>query len=87
MAASALITAVSVLYPCTHCRSDFAEAVRASPVAIESRDALAQWVCHRHNEVNAKTGKGQFSCDAESLSRRWRTGCQEGAADSLGQQS
>ena len=63
---------------------------------VESREALAVWLCGQHNVVNAKLGKPQFPCDFATLDTRWRTGTPacwaageergETAAQSLGQQ-
>ena len=59
---------------------------------VESREALAVWVCEQHNTVNAKLGKPAFPCTFAALDRRWRTGAPgcfaEGdttSAESLGQ--
>jgi len=60
---------------------------------VESREALAVWLCKQHNVVNEKLGKPVFPCDFAALDRRWRTGapgCFEEAgttsAESLGQE-
>lgn len=60
---------------------------------VESREALAVWLCGQHNAVNAKLGKPPFPCDFAALDARWRTGVKacwaadaETAAQSLGQE-
>eukprot|EP00588_Corethron_pennatum_P014585 CAMPEP_0194265410 /NCGR_PEP_ID=MMETSP0169-20130528/660_1 /TAXON_ID=218684 /ORGANISM="Corethron pennatum, Strain L29A3" /LENGTH=166 /DNA_ID=CAMNT_0039005867 /DNA_START=113 /DNA_END=613 /DNA_ORIENTATION=+ len=73
-AAENLVASLTRLYPCTHCREDFTEEVRASPPATESRTALCRWMCEQHNKVNEKLNKGTFRCDMEHLDRRWRFG-------------
>ena len=92
--AAAFLRGLAALYPCTHCRDDFHAAVVAEPPRVESREALAVWVCRRHNEVNEKLGKPAFPCDFASLDTRWRKGKPgcfaqhegETAAASLGQE-
>jgi FAD-linked sulfhydryl oxidase len=60
---------------------------------VESREALAVWLCGQHNLVNAKLSKPTFPCNLAALDRRWRTGgpecsAEEGtSAESLGQDS
>jgi Erv1 / Alr family len=41
---------------------------------VESRAALARWVCALHNEVNEKLGKAKWPCDVAALDERWRLG-------------
>ena len=67
--------------------------IRSAPCRVESREALAVWLCGQHNAVNAKLGKPAFPCDFASLDARWRTGAKacwaadgETAAQSLGQE-
>ena len=66
---------------------------RCAALRVESREALAVWLCGQHNAVNAKLGKPLFLCDFAALDARWRTGdkacfADDGhtAAQSLGQE-
>ncbi|QDZ20214.1 sulfhydryl oxidase [Chloropicon primus] len=87
-----LVRGLAHLYPCAHCREDFAREVEAKPPRLESRAAFSVWVCEQHNLVNDKLGKPPFSCALGTLDERWRVGserCQpdgESASESLGQQ-
>lgn len=38
---------------------------------VSSRENFAIWVCHRHNAVNQRLNKPQFSCDYSDLKKRW----------------
>lgn len=64
--------ALGDLYPCATCRADLRADVDANPPRCESREALARWVCERHNAVNEKLGKARASCAMEALDARWR---------------
>jgi hypothetical protein len=71
-AARALVAALARLYPCAHCRADFAADVAAHPVDARSRAAFAAWACAAHNRVNAKLGKRAADCSDAALNARWR---------------
>ena len=64
--------ALGDLYPCATCRADLRADVDAHPPRCESREALAKWVCERHNVVNEKLGKAKMSCAIDALDARWR---------------
>lgn len=52
------------------------------PPRLESRDALARWLCERHNEVNRRLKKPEFPCDAKGLEERYGDcGCAEGSRE------
>ncbi len=65
---------IAAFYPCTYCRKDFQDCIKADPPKVESRQAFSVWVCEQHNLVNAKLGKPVFDCDLGKLDKRWRTG-------------
>lgn len=74
-AARGLIRALSVLYPCVHCRAGLAADVAARPPNVESRSAFSAWVCALHNNVSAELGNTKsFPCELAALDARWRTG-------------
>ena len=64
--------ALGDLYPCATCRADLRADVDAHPPRCETREALAKWVCERHNVVNEKLGKAKMSCAIDALDARWR---------------
>ena len=66
--------ALGDLYPCATCRADLRADVDAHPPRCESREALAKWVCERHNVVNEKLGKEKHSCAIAELDKRWLKG-------------
>ncbi|PSR76302.1 hypothetical protein PHLCEN_2v8534 [Hermanssonia centrifuga] len=76
-----LIRSLPVLYPCTHCASDFGEEVKKSPPDVSGRVGLSRWLCERHNEVNEKLGKSKFNCAVEKLDERWKDGPDDGSCD------
>lgn len=75
----ALLGSVGLLYPCTPCATDFTERMQAVEPVVSGRDALSQWLCDRHNEVNEKLGKPNFNC-AKTL-ERWKDGPADGSCD------
>ncbi|KAI8073193.1 ERV/ALR sulfhydryl oxidase domain-containing protein [Gongronella butleri] len=66
-------------YPCWFCKTDFQEAMAKEPVQVESKERLSQWLCRRHNEVNAKLNKPQFDCT--KVFERWLNGPPDGRCD------
>ena len=72
--------ALGDLYPCATCRADLRADVDAHPPRCESREALAKWVCERHNVVNEKLGKAKMSCAIDALDARWRRAKQQKGA-------
>ncbi|KAJ7196848.1 ERV/ALR sulfhydryl oxidase domain-containing protein [Mycena pura] len=75
----ALIHALPVLYPCSHCAEDFGEAVKQHPPDVSGRAALSRWFCERHNEVNEKLMKEPFDC--ATTDERWKAGPPDGSCD------
>ena len=76
-----LIRALPMLYPCTHCATDFDERVKEHPPDVSGRVGLSRWLCERHNEVNEKLGKTKFNCAVEKLDERWKDGPSDGSCD------
>ncbi|KAI9023074.1 ERV/ALR sulfhydryl oxidase domain-containing protein [Phycomyces nitens] len=66
-------------YPCWFCKDDFQKHMAAEPVQVVSREALSQWLCRRHNEVNIKLNKPVFDCT--KVLERWLTGPPDGKCD------
>ncbi|KAI9315088.1 augmenter of liver regeneration [Dichotomocladium elegans] len=66
-------------YPCWFCKEDFKKAIEKEPVQVGSRKKLSEWLCRRHNEVNAKLGKEQFDCT--KVFQRWLDGPPDGRCD------
>ncbi|XP_059050724.1 FAD-linked sulfhydryl oxidase ALR [Achroia grisella] len=66
-------------YPCEPCALDFQEDIKKNPPETSSRDALAKWLCERHNTVNVKLGKPEFDCS--KVHERWRDGWLDGSCD------
>jgi FAD-linked sulfhydryl oxidase len=79
----ALLRSLPVLYPCSHCASDFGRDLERNPPesVVQSRERLARWLCERHNEVNAKLGKERFDCAMDKLDERWKDGPKDGSCD------
>ncbi|KAJ1306867.1 hypothetical protein OPQ81_007852 [Rhizoctonia solani] len=79
----ALLRSLPLLYPCSHCASDFGKDIKRNPPegVVGSRETLARWLCERHNEVNRKLGKEKFDCGMKSLDERWKDGPSDGSCD------
>lgn len=75
----ALLHALPVLYPCSHCAADLGEQMHAHPPDVSGRGALGAWLCQRHNEVNHKMGKEEFDC--AKVDERWKDGPEDGSCD------
>ena len=75
----ALMRGLGDFYPCPVCAAHFRSYIAARPVASSSRKALSLWLCGAHNEVNRRSGKEEFYCDADVLDARWKDcGCGHG---------
>ena len=68
---SAFINSLGQFYPCSTCAEHFRGMLAVTPPDVSSNVALAQWMCARHNEVNARLGKAAFSCEISALEARW----------------
>jgi len=51
--ALALMNALGELYPCAECASHLRRQMARTPVTVDSRSALALWLCEAHNKVEA----------------------------------
>ncbi|KAL6060914.1 Flavin-linked sulfhydryl oxidase of the mitochondrial IMS [Balamuthia mandrillaris] len=65
-----LLRSLSKLYPCRICAEDLQRIMQKMPPQVESRQALSQWMCRAHNDVNRQLGKPLFPC--ERVDERWR---------------
>jgi FAD-linked sulfhydryl oxidase len=74
-----LLQSVGMFYPCTYCAGDFRERMKAVEPDVSGRAGLSRWLCERHNEVNQKLGKDDFSCD--KVDERWKDGPPDGRCD------
>ncbi|WVF68935.1 hypothetical protein IAT40_003709 [Kwoniella sp. CBS 6097] len=76
-----LLSSLSLLYPCNWCATDFQKDMRHNPPDVSGREGLMKWLCMRHNEVNKKLGKEEFSCRVKDLDVRWKDGPNDGSCD------
>ena len=76
---TALLTSLTILYPCPHCRADFAAKFAAAggePAlreAVKTREGAERWVWERHEEVNRKLGK-EGGVGVGEIRVRWKEG-------------
>ena len=61
------INALSWMYPCSICATDFRETIKEHPPKVDSREDLSMWFCMQHNLVNEKLGKAEFKCSMRRL--------------------
>ncbi|ODN78528.1 hypothetical protein L202_04152 [Cryptococcus amylolentus CBS 6039] len=52
----------SRLYPCGECAQEFQKLLKEFPPQTSSRKSASLWLCHVHNQVNARLGKLEFDC-------------------------
>ncbi|GAA6006526.1 hypothetical protein JCM10207_004962 [Rhodosporidiobolus poonsookiae] len=64
----------SRLYPCGECAAEFQSLLRKFPPQTSSRTAAGMYLCHLHNQVNARLGKPEFDC-ATDLEGQYDCGC------------
>ncbi|OCF37222.1 mitochondrial FAD-linked sulfhydryl oxidase ERV1 [Kwoniella heveanensis CBS 569] len=76
-----LLSSLSLLYPCNWCANDFQKDIKVNPPDVSGREGLMKWLCMRHNEVNRKLGKQEFSCQVKDLDIRWKDGPSDGSCD------
>jgi mitochondrial FAD-linked sulfhydryl oxidase len=76
---SIFLSLFSKFYPCTNCSEHLRGEMEKNPPVVESRSALARWMCRTHNKVNAMLGKPHFDCD--KVDERWRDGPADGSCD------
>lgn len=63
----------SRLYPCGECAQEFQQLLVKFPPQTSSRRAAATWLCHVHNQVNARLKKPEFDC--ANLDATYDCGC------------
>jgi FAD-linked sulfhydryl oxidase len=76
-AAVNIMQGLSRLYPCSYCAKHLAGELKSKPPQVQSRQALEQWMCELHNEVNERLGKPVFDC--ARVRERWRDGPADGS--------
>lgn len=64
---------LSRLYPCGECAQEFQQLLVKFPPQTSSRRAAATWLCHVHNQVNARLQKPEFDC--ANLDATYDCGC------------
>lgn len=69
----------SRIYPCEYCAQHLQNTMQQLPPRTESQQALSQWLCLMHNEVNKLLGKTLFDC--RKLNERWRDGPSDGSCE------
>jgi FAD-linked sulfhydryl oxidase len=62
-----LLLSLPMLYPCSHCASDFGKDLEKNKPDVSGRAGLSRWLCERHNEVNKKLGKEVWDCRLEKM--------------------
>nr|XP_031859017.1 uncharacterized protein CI109_005522 [Kwoniella shandongensis]KAA5526089.1 hypothetical protein CI109_005522 [Kwoniella shandongensis] len=77
----------SRLYPCGECAAEFQKLLKEFPPQTSSRKSASLWLCHVHNQVNARLGKPEFDC--LTLDSTYDCGCgdETGSATSIGQEA
>ncbi|KAL7420754.1 hypothetical protein Q5752_004706 [Cryptotrichosporon argae] len=67
------------LYPCGECAAEFQLLLKKYPPQTSSRKSASLWLCHVHNEVNARLGKPEFDC--LTLDAAYDCGCGDEGGD------
>ncbi|OWZ72867.1 hypothetical protein AYX14_01608 [Cryptococcus neoformans] len=67
----------SRLYPCGECAQEFQNLLKDYPPQTSSRKSASLWLCHVHNQVNARLGKPEFDC--LTLDETYDCGCGDDA--------
>ncbi|KAL0579637.1 hypothetical protein V5O48_002409 [Marasmius crinis-equi] len=63
----------SRLYPCGECAAEFQALLEEFPPQTSSRRSASLWLCHVHNQVNARLKKPMFDC--AHLDETYDCGC------------
>lgn len=45
------------ILPCKYCRNNYRKKLKETPIRLDSRKDLVEWLIDIHNEVNAQNGK------------------------------
>ncbi|WVR09766.1 hypothetical protein IAU60_006842 [Kwoniella sp. DSM 27419] len=72
----------SRLYPCGECAAEFQLLLKEYPPQTSSRKVASLWLCHVHNQVNARLGKEEFDC--LTLDATYDCGCGDEGASASG---
>jgi len=51
------------MLPCSYCRGNYKRNLKETPIRLNSRKELVEWLIDLHNEVNGQTGKKALSYD------------------------
>ncbi len=54
---------VQFVLPCEMCRTHYAEMIRTHPPITKDRRSLVYWLIDRHNQVNKRLGKREYTYD------------------------
>ncbi|EPY25671.1 hypothetical protein STCU_06572 [Strigomonas culicis] len=65
---------MSYVYACNWCAYHMRLYMREHPPDVRDKRHVSRYVCELHNEVNARLGKEQVSCEPEVLLKRWHPG-------------
>ncbi|KAF1815687.1 hypothetical protein P152DRAFT_455402 [Eremomyces bilateralis CBS 781.70] len=63
------------VYPCGDCAEHFGKLLQKFPPQVSSRNAVAGWGCHIHNQVNDRLQKPMFDCN--NIGDFYDCGCAE----------
>jgi len=60
-AAESLFNSISILLPCSTCRTHYVNEINSNPPDTRSKSTLTSWLVDIHNRVNLRLGKPIFS--------------------------
>lgn len=81
-----IFRSLEVIYPCEECREHLVQnmkRMRSLDTVVDAASALV-WTCELHNIVNEAQKKPLFSCDPETLAKKWSNpncGCRSKKSD------